>query len=134
MLLKTYSVKLLNDLFKILERTTTESGFFATIKLFPEHVIYSGHFPGHPVTPGVIQLQIVHELMEHYFRKSLKLATVDDCKFLKIINPEENDVIQISVEYFVDNSLLQIKASGKCDSGIFFKLKASYWLENTMNI
>ena len=119
-------MKLLEDLFKIVDGAATESGFSTRIRLFQDHVIYRGHFPGHPVTPGVIQLQIVHELVEYYFGKSLRMVAVDDCRFLKIINPEEHDEIIVSVEYSVNNSLLQIKATGKYDADIFFKLKASY--------
>ena len=126
MLLKTCSVKLLNDLFQIVDNATTESGFSTTIKLFPDHVIYAGHFPGHPVTPGVVQMQIVHELVENHLGRSLTLMTVDDCKFLKIINPEVRDEIQISVQYAIDRSILHVKAAGKCDTDTFFKLRGSY--------
>jgi len=119
-------MKLLDDLFQIVDFETTESGFSATIKLLPGHIIYAGHFPGHPVTPGVVQLQIVHELMENHLSNGLQLIGIDECKFLKIINPEEQDRIQISVLHNTDNSLIHVKASGKCESVIFFKLKGSY--------
>ena len=119
-------MKLLEDLFEIVESTPIETGFTTTIRLFPGHIIYSGHFPGHPITPGVVQLQIVHELMENHLGKSLKLVTVDDCKFLKIIDPEETNEVQISVEYVLNNSLLHVKAAGKYDIYTFLKLKGSY--------
>jgi 3-hydroxyacyl-[acyl-carrier-protein] dehydratase len=119
-------VKLLDDLFQIVDNETAESGFSTTIKLFPDHLIYAGHFPGHPITPGVIQLQIVHELMENHLGKSLQLIAIDDCKFLKIVNPESEDKIQISVLYATESSLLHVQASGKCETDTFFKLKGSY--------
>jgi len=119
-------VKLLDDLFQIIDFEATESGFSTAIKLFSDHKIYAGHFPGHPITPGVVQLQIVHELMENHLGKSLQLIGIDDCKFLKKINPEEQDKIQISVLYVTDSSLLHVRASGKCETGTFFRLKGSY--------
>ena len=119
-------MKLLDDLFQIIAFEKTESGFSTTIKLTPDHLIYAGHFPGHPVTPGVIQMQIVHELVENHLGRKLELVSVDECKFLKIINPEEQGKIQISVLHNTDNSLIHVKASGKCESVIFFKLKGSY--------
>ncbi len=119
-------MKLLDDLFQIVQSETTEKGFSTTIKLNPDHVIYSGHFPGHPVTPGVIQMQIVHELVENHFGKNLQLIEIDDCKFLRIINPWERDEVQISVQYTADNGHLHVKATGKCDNGPVFKLKATY--------
>jgi len=119
-------VKLLDDLFQIVDNEIAESGFSTTIKLFSDHVIYAGHFPGHPVTPGVVQMQIVHELVENHLGRKLELVSVDECKFLKIINPEEQDEIQISVLYATDSSLLQVKASGKFETDTFFKFKGSY--------
>jgi hypothetical protein len=69
---------------------------------------------------------MVHELIENHLGKGLKLVSVDDCKFLKIINPEERDEIQISVHYVADKSLLHVKAAGKCDTDTVFRLKGSY--------
>jgi 3-hydroxyacyl-[acyl-carrier-protein] dehydratase len=119
-------LKLLHTLFEITQSSANESSFIATIKLFPAHIIYSGHFPGHPVTPGVVQLQIIHELIENHFGKSIKLIALDDCKFLKIVNPEERKQIQISVEFVVNDPLLQVRAAGKYDLDIFIKLKGIY--------
>ena len=119
-------MKLLNDLFRIVDDVATESGFSTTIKFFPDHVIYLGHFPGHPVTPGVVQMQIVHELMENHFGRCLKLISIDDCKFLKILNPEEYGEIEILVTCVEMDSLFHVKAMGKRGSDTFFKLRGSY--------
>jgi len=119
-------VKLLDDLFQIVHSETTETGFSTTIKLNPDHIIYGGHFPDHPVTPGVVQMQIVHELVENHLGKNLQLTEIDDCKFLKIVNPGERDELQISIQHTTDNDRLHVKATGKCDTDPVFKLKATY--------
>ena len=119
-------MKLIDSLFEALESSDTESGFVTTIKLNAAHLVYSGHFPGHPVTPGVIQIQIVHELSENYFQKKLKLLTMPQCKFLKILNPEEASLIVIHVEFTRTDELLNIKASGVDGTDIFLKLNAVY--------
>ena len=119
-------MKLINDLFEILESSESEGGFITTIKLNPGHNVYSGHFPGHPVTPGVIQLQIVHELSEKHFQRNLKLLTMPQCKFLKILNPEETSHLTIHIEFTITDELLQIKAKGEHNTDIFFKLDGMY--------
>jgi 3-hydroxyacyl-[acyl-carrier-protein] dehydratase len=124
--LKKDKLKLLHNLFDITESLANESSFIVKIKLFPGHIIYSGHFPGYPVTPGAVQLQIIHELIENHFGKSIKLIALDDCKFLKIVNPEERKQIQISVEFVINDPLLQVRAAGKYDLDIFIKLKGIY--------
>jgi len=119
-------LKLIDGLFEVLESSITEAGFITTIKLNAGHLIYSGHFPGHPVTPGVIQIQIVHELSEKHFRQKLKLLTMPQCKFLKILNPEESSVIVIHIEFTRTDELLHVKAIGEDGTDIFFKLNAVY--------
>ena len=117
-------MKLIDGLFEVLESSVAEAGFITTIKLNAGHIVYSGHFPGHPVTPGVIQIQIVHELSEKHFQQKLKLLTMSQCKFLKILNPEETSLIAIHVEFTRTDELLHIKASGEDGTGVFFKLNA----------
>ena len=110
----------------MLETSVSELGFITTIKLNPGHIIYSGHFPGHPVTPGVIQVQIVHELLEKHFSKNLKLITMPACKFLKILNPDEASRVVIHIEFNRIYELLNIKAWGENGTNIFFKLDSVY--------
>ena len=117
---------LINDFFEVLGTSVSEVGFITTIELNPGHIIYSGHFPGHPVTPAVIQLQIVHELLEKYFCKNLKLITVPRCKFLKILNPNETSQVVVHIELNRVDELLHIKARGENGTNIFFKLNSVY--------
>ncbi|MEO5945209.1 MAG: 3-hydroxyacyl-ACP dehydratase [Chitinophagaceae bacterium] len=119
-------MKLINDLFEVIESSDSEASFVTTIKLNAGHLIYSGHFPGHPVTPGVIQLQIVHELLEKHFCKNLKLLTLFQCKFLKILNPNETSRLVVYIEFNCVGDLLNIKARGENGTTIFFKMDSTY--------
>ncbi len=110
----------------MLETSVSEVGFITTIELNPGHIVYSGHFPDHPVTPGVIQMQIVHELLENYFCKDLKLITMSRCKFLKILSPKETSQIDVHIEFNRKDELLNIKAWGENGTDIFFKLNSVY--------
>ena len=113
-------------MFVVLETSVSELGFITTIGLNPSHIVYTGHFPGHPVTPGVIQMQIVHELLEKHFCKNLKLITMSQCKFLKILNPKETSRIVVHIEHNRIDELLNIKARGENGTDIFFKLNSVY--------
>ena len=119
-------MKLLGDFFEVLETFQKESGFSTTIKLNPDHLVYTGHFPGHPVTPGVIQLQIVHELLEKYFNEKLKLLSMPQCKFLKIMNPNEIAQILIQIEFERVEKLLHVSARGEEGTDTYFRLKTNY--------
>lgn len=119
-------MQLINDFFNILESSESSTGFITTIELNPSHIVYIGHFPGHPVTPGVIQLQIVQELLENHSSKKLKLISMPQCKFLKILNPKETPQILVHIEINSNDELLNAKAWGENGADVFFKLNAVY--------
>jgi len=119
-------MKLLDDFFIVLERSVTETGFYTTIQLNPDHLVYTGHFPGFPVTPGVVQLQIVHELLEKHLGRKLKLKTIPQCKFLKVLDPNETAQLVVHVEFTRMDELLHIKAWSENGPDIYFKLNAFY--------
>lgn len=119
-------MKLLGDFFVLDGISIAEHGFIATINLNGSHIIYTGHFPGFPVTPGVVQMQMVHELLESYLERKLKLMEMPQCKFVKILNPNETVSMNIYVEFIKKGEFLQVKAWGKSNSSIFFKLNSIF--------
>jgi len=121
-------MKLIGDFFKVLDTSVSEAVFSTTIELNPSHIVYSGHFPGYPVTPGVIQLQIVHELLERQFDRKLKLINMPQCKFLKVLNPKETSQIVVNIEFENKERLISIKAWGRNDTDIYFKFQSNYQL------
>ncbi len=123
-------MKLLNTLFVVVDTLLIQEGFITTIELKPDHIVYKGHFPGHPVTPGVIQMQMVHELLENHLGKNLKLITMGECKFIKILNPKETPQIIIHIELTRMNEVVNVKAMGRNSTNTFFKLNSAYQLFN----
>jgi 3-hydroxyacyl-[acyl-carrier-protein] dehydratase len=72
--------------------------FTFTIKLNPEHPIYSGHFPGNPVVPGVCQVQMIKELTSSILRKDLVIHKSDNIKFLSMIVPSITPLLKASID------------------------------------
>lgn len=119
---------LINNFFNLSTITNTDQSILATIKLSASHKIFKGHFPNNPVTPGVVQIQLVKELLEHQLNKKITLKEVGRCKFLAILNPNENPEIEVKIDYsFVDENL-KVSAHGfaKNNSQSFFKFTAKY--------
>lgn len=119
-------MKLINNLFEQLSQLQTETGWVATIQINPEHLVYLGHFPGYPVTPGVVQLQIVQELLENHTGNKLRLFTMSQCKFLTILNPKITPRITIRVEYTILKDLLTCKAWITHDHQTFFSGNSTF--------
>jgi len=119
-------MKQLEGFFSILTYETRGEMIDTQIEFDAEHIVYKGHFPGFPVTPGVIQLKIVHDLLEKHLGQKIKLQKVSNAKFLNIINPEKTPRIHIHIELKREGELIKIKASGKTETTNYFNLRAIY--------
>ena len=95
---------LIKDFYKIGQLSSTETDLKASIVLNPDHEVYKGHFPSQPVVPGVIQLQIVKELLENQFGQKLFMGSITQVKYLIPITPAENNVLNISISKKIDES------------------------------
>lgn len=115
----------LDSLYKITGFDVTEETIFATISIDPDHAIFEGHFPDSPVLPGVVQLQIVKELLEKYLGRTLQMKTMRTSKFLQVINPKETPDVYIDIKFKV-GEFLEVVVSGSWENVTFFKAQVSY--------
>ena len=71
----------------------------ATLELDKEHAIFNGHFPGRPVLPGACMLQMVKEVLETELGRSFMLTKAVQMKFLELIDPRVNNVVELMINY-----------------------------------
>lgn len=86
-----------NFLYKVGSRENAEGSVSAEIRLLPECPIYSGHFPGMPITPGVCLVQIAQELVESAEGRQLYISESKDIKFLSIVSPIERPLVSYAL-------------------------------------
>jgi|GEM_PF-384204 len=96
-------MKLLNDLFRLGAAPSAEQS--GEITLNADHPIYRAHFPGQPITPGVITVQIITEVLEQELGRRLTLREVKNVKFLIPIIPTETPRI------FIQKTLTKMQKS-----------------------
>ncbi|WP_276168299.1 3-hydroxyacyl-ACP dehydratase [Zobellia alginiliquefaciens] len=102
----------------------------ATVKLNAGHEVFKGHFPGNPVMPGVCMIQIIKELTEQATEKSLFLSVASNIKFMAIINPEKNDVIQLTLTISEEDATVKVKNTTSFDDTLALKLSATFAILN----
>ncbi len=68
----------------------------ATIEVPASSPWFSGHFPGMPVLPGIAQLDMVHEIIEHSTGLNLRLFRLSRVRFKKNIVPDHSFDIVIT--------------------------------------
>ena len=119
-------MKLIGSLCELINFEVTENGIEASVRLNSIHPIFAAHFPGHPVTPGVIQMQLVAELVGHHVGKSVSLIELDSCKFIKVLDPEKTPELFIDVNVEQEGERIVVTATGKTNEGTFLKLRGHY--------
>ncbi|MGM5631262.1 3-hydroxyacyl-ACP dehydratase [Apibacter raozihei] len=100
--------------------------FTVRISLNKEHKIFEGHFPGHPVTPGVCMMQIIKEVTEGYLNVSLQLQTAENIKFMAIINPEENSKIGMDFDIKEEDNNISLKSVTYFEETVALKFSGIY--------
>lgn len=88
----------MQDLFTSMENYLREEGHLAfRVRLDASHPVYRGHFPGHPVLPGVCTLQIVKQCLTCGTGHTLHYTAIRECKFLGMIVPAANSLLDIDI-------------------------------------
>lgn len=88
--------KNLNDLYCICRLERSDAEYAAEVALDPRHEVYAGHFPGHPVTPGVCLLAIVRACVGRALGRPAAFAAIKSCKFIAPVIPAEGERLRVA--------------------------------------
>lgn len=121
---------LLKDHFyKLISLDKTDESVHARIQLNSSHEVFKGHFPGMPVTPGVLQLEIIKELLQEAFQKPIAMRSMSTCKFLSILDPNEVDLLDMQLKIASSEpGILRVAAHLRDEQQIYLKVNADYSL------
>lgn len=131
-------MELKNNLYKIIRKEGAGPVANYAIELIPSCVIYTAHFPGWPVTPGVCIVQMGKELVEDLLSGQrsapcrLDISKVKNVKFLSVISPEESLHLTYQVKKLVlsddgtavEAQMAVLSAGGKAMAKISLVMKA----------
>ena len=118
---------LVNDFFTISKLEKEGFEVKAELIINANHKIFEGHFPGHPVVPGVCMMQMVKEIIEKVIGEKTNLVRAGEMKFLAIIDPKENNMIRATLKYNIEeNGNMAVSATFFKESLIHFKFKGLF--------
>jgi 3-hydroxyacyl-[acyl-carrier-protein] dehydratase len=115
-----------NDLFTFTYPIAEADIVKADITLNPLHPIFEAHFPGRPILPGVYMMQMVKEVVEVWTDKKIRLVLGQDLKFLSVINPEENTMVQLELKISTEGEKIRVVAQLLSNAVVFFKFKGVF--------
>lgn len=85
------------DYYKINGQQQKEDGKIVfSVSVNPDSKVFEGHFPGHPVCPGVCGMAIIRGCAEQAVGRSLTIESVKQCRFVTLATPDKAS--QLTVE------------------------------------
>lgn len=118
-------MKLINDFYHIVATDDSEGKYVCKVKMNAAHNIYSVHFPGNPVTPGVCLVQMVAEMLEQKYSRRFVLSTAVNIKFKRLVSPNDEPSFVFS-KIVTEDDLLKIIVSIEDEQGQFVKMSLQY--------
>lgn len=103
-----------------------ENLLVAEVTLNASDPVFEGHFPGNPVTPGVVQLEMIKELLSTHYSREIALKSISNCKYLAILNPVSHPDITITITINETDNTLKINAVFTSGDTTFTKISGSY--------
>ena len=101
-----HPLQLKDSLYKI---ESQNGGGQFDILMLEGHPVYEGHFPGQPITPGVLTLAMVRECAELLTQKPLSYSAIKSCRFVAMVKP--GDRLKLDIELSSTDCGYQIKAN-----------------------
>ncbi len=116
-----------DNFYTINELEFVENKIQASIKIDSNHSIFEGHFPNNPITPGVVEMEIVKEIVSEAIQKTLKMSKMSNCKFLAILNPLNSSKVNVKIDVLEqENNRIRISAQILDQQTVYLKIGAEY--------
>jgi 3-hydroxyacyl-[acyl-carrier-protein] dehydratase len=117
---------LAGNFYKIVQDHAAEGARHVTIELNAGHAIFGGHFPEQPVVPGVCMMQTIQELLEGALNKKVILQKASNMKFLNMIDPVQQPLADIVLQYTTIEEQIKVTATIKRDDKVFLKFQGIF--------
>ncbi|MCP4121064.1 MAG: hypothetical protein GY751_04870 [Bacteroidetes bacterium] len=96
------------------------------IQWIADHVIFKAHFPGHPVVPGALLIDLLSESVNQHVLPASTLVSSRVIKFLNVIIPAVHPEVDLRILYVQKDSMVEVRAEITSESLIFFKFRGLF--------
>ncbi|TDN89425.1 3-hydroxyacyl-[acyl-carrier-protein] dehydratase [Salegentibacter sp. 24] len=117
---------LLKNFYSILNSSQENGKYFTQIEINKNHEIYLGHFPGRPVTPGVILMNLFKEEAERRYGCKLQLIKGNNVKFMAVVDPNTDAILNLETEITQEDQEIKLQGIARNSGGISLKINSFY--------
>ena len=111
------------DFYTITGRTSTPEAETFRVKLNPECKVYEGHFPEHPVCPGVCSINMIKECAEKAAGEDMVISGIGQCRMTAVLTPEDGQGLEVQIEISKDNYPYTFRSELKNAEKTFMTMK-----------
>ncbi|CAL1520052.1 3-hydroxyacyl-ACP dehydratase [Chitinophaga sp. MM2321] len=115
-----------SNFYHIINASQEDGQVANTIELNAAHPIFQGHFPEQPVVPGVCMMQLITEILESAVQRKVLLQKAGMMKFLQMIDPVKQPLVDVTVTYKEEEAGLKVSATLKRDDKTFMKFQGIF--------
>ena len=93
----------------ILYDIVQNDGEQVVLRMNSGHPVYAGHFPGTPITPGVLTMQMIRECTSLKSGRDLHFTSIKNCRLAAMVRP--GDILRLKMDISDDNGTVKLKAT-----------------------
>jgi 3-hydroxyacyl-[acyl-carrier-protein] dehydratase len=80
----------------------------AHISVAHDHPSLPGHFPGRPIVPGVVLLDLVFGAIQSATETKMRIESIVSTKFLQAVEPDQR--LELKIAFAAENEASRVKA------------------------
>ncbi len=104
-----------------------ENNYSVVIRVNENHEVFTGHFPGNPIMPGVCMMQIIKELTAQITQCNLVMQSLSNVKFMALINPFVTPELKLELNITTtDEGTVKVKNTTYFGETVALKLGSVY--------
>lgn len=115
-----------DDLYTLSRESDQGETFCFRATINPQHPLFTGHFPGQPILPGVCTLAILRDCVAEICGYGVRFAQIRECKFTAPVDPSRHTELKCLLT--IDGTTVQ--ATVMAEDVVVLKLKATFVPKN----
>ncbi len=94
---------------KSIEKGVDSANIIVVLNL--EHEVYKGHFPGKPILPGALQVEMIKDIFALVLDRKICLDSAKSIKYLGFIDPENTKELSLKFQFKLIDEAWSLRAT-----------------------
>ena len=109
--------------YEITSSSIIEEEYSFEIRIKPDCDVYRGHFPGHPISPGVCNIGMIRDLAGKALKKKIRFTSIKQCRLTGMITPESTPALTVTLNLTSSDDGCSVSADIKDTEKSYMELK-----------